>query len=245
MFAERSSRLVSYLSGMAEVEGWFDIGDGLAFGECLKNQETEGITGDIAEIGVHHGKSFFALANAARPTETLYAIDVFGHQNLNIDASGKGDLDIFKKNSDKFAPYPDRVKPLVMSSLDLAGKEREFLTPLRFLSIDGGHTRDITVNDIEIAGRILVPGGICCVDDILHHHWMGVISGVFEYLLKPRPFWKHHLVPFAMLPKKLYMCRPDYRDQRRRQFAEAFKDSVIKKDSEFGPYIIDIYEPTL
>jgi hypothetical protein len=34
-------------------------------------------------------------------------------------------------------------------------------------------------------------------------------------------------------------------EQRRRQFAEAFKDSVIKKDSEFGPYIIDIYEPTL
>lgn len=241
-----SSRLVAYLKNMdAEVEGWFAVGDGLAFSECLKIQEKEGIAGDIAEIGVHHGKSFLALAIAARRSEILYAIDIFGRQDLNIDRSGLGNFDVFKSNCEKFAPHPEQVKALEMSSLELKGKEKEFLTPLRFLSIDGGHTRDITLNDIEIAERILVPGGMCCIDDIIHMQWTGVLSGVFAYFYKRRFFKGPSLVPFAMLPKKLYMCRPQFRDLRRLQFAEAFGAFVVKKDAEFGPYVIDIYKPGL
>ena len=54
---------------------------------------------------------------------------------------------------------------IARSSADLRGREREFgLANLRFLSIDGGHTRRLTLNDLRIAdacltdGRPLLPG---------------------------------------------------------------------------------------
>lgn len=245
MLASSATRLQAYLRSMEDVEGWFAVGDGLAMAECLLLQVREGIFGDIAEIGVHHGKSFLALANAARSSETIYGIDIFGDQKLNVDKSGQGDLNAFMRNVEKYAPFPSQVKPVAMSSLALAGKERKHLTPLRFLSIDGGHTRALTLNDIEIADRILVPGGICCVDDIIHIDWMGVISGVFAYLERLRFLRGPQLVPFAMLPKKLYMCRPQYRDIRRQQFSDAFRTFTVKQNSEFGRYQIDIYNPRL
>lgn len=46
-----SSRLVSDLKNIdAEVEGWFAVGDELAFGVSLKNQKREDTGGDVAII---------------------------------------------------------------------------------------------------------------------------------------------------------------------------------------------------
>jgi len=236
-----ASGLVEYLREMdRQVEGWFSPADGLAIGECLRLQETEGVKGDVAEIGVHHGKSFLAIAIGARSGEVAYAIDIFDKQNLNIDKSGSGNLDKFLANCRKF-PLRATVMPLAMSSLELARREKEFLTPLRFLSIDGGHTRDITRNDLEIADRILVEQGICCVDDIIHFDWPGVISGVIAFLSKSSIWDRPNLVPFALLPKKLYFCRPQLRALRQKQFREAFGAALVKADNEIGPCLVDSY----
>jgi hypothetical protein len=230
-----SDAFLHYLKEMDTVEGWFARSDALAIAECLSLQAREGITGAVAEIGVHHGKSFIALACAALPTDQLYAIDVFEQQNLNLDRSGQGNRDRFLTNLARYAPDA-RVSVLAMSSLDLRGREREFLDPLRFLSIDGGHTRVVTLNDIEIADAVLVDGGMCCVDDILHPEWTGVVSGVFAFFEKSST-----LVPFALLPKKLYLCRPACHDQRRAQFQARFAGALLRRDKEFGPHIIDVY----
>ena len=231
-----SPKLLAYLESMdAAVEGWFERCDALAMAECLSIQSDEGITGAIAEIGVHHGKSFIALACSSSTDEQLYAIDVFDQQTLNLDQSGQGNRDAFMANVGRFAPEA-RVKVLAMSSLDLRGNEHRMLEPLRFLSIDGGHTRDVTLNDLEIADTILVDGGMCCVDDIFNHDWTGVISGVFAFLERSKT-----LVPFALLPKKLYFCRPAYQPRRRAQFQAAFAATLRHRDKELGPYPIDVY----
>jgi predicted O-methyltransferase YrrM len=231
-----SNALLRYLlKDMQAVQGWFETSDALAISECLSLQNREGIAGAIAEIGVHHGKSFIALACAALPTDRLYAIDVFERQHLNLDQSGQGDREMFLANVERYAPQA-KVSVLAMSSLDIRGREREFLEPLRFLSIDGGHTRDVTLNDLEIADAILVEGGMCCADDILHPEWTGVISGVFSFFERSKT-----LVPFALLPKKLYFCRPGYQERRRAQFREAFASSLLRPDKEFGRCIVDVY----
>ena len=59
--------------------------------ELIWLQESDGVPGGLAEIGIHHGRSFIALAAAARPTDPLIAIDVFERferQDLNVDQSG-------------------------------------------------------------------------------------------------------------------------------------------------------------
>lgn len=232
---QMSDAFLHYLKEMDAVEGWFSRSDALAIAHCLALQAGEGITGAVAEIGVHHGKSFIALACAALSTDRLYAIDVFEQQNLNLDRSGQGNRDKFLANVERYAPT---AKPsvLAMSSLDLRGREREFLEPLRFLSIDGGHTRAVTLNDLEIANTILVDGGMCCVDDILHPEWTGVVSGVFAFFEKCSA-----LVPFALLPKKLYFCRPAYQEQRRAQFQTRFAGALLRRGKEFGPHTVDVY----
>lgn len=230
-----SVQFSEYLTRMDEVEGWFDPLDALAISECLAIQHEEGITGSLAEIGVHHGKSFLSLALADKDGDRLFAIDVFERQDLNVDRSGMGSRSAFLENCKKFAPSA-KVSILAMSSLDLKGQEHELLSPLRFLSIDGGHTRDITLNDLEIANTILVDGGMCCTDDVLHPEWTGVVSGIFAFMEN-----NSNLVPFALTPKKLYWCRPEYHEMRRKRFRSAFSDNLRRVDTEFGENLVDFY----
>jgi methyltransferase family protein len=243
MMSTCPERLRDYLECMESVRGWLGRLDVFAMAECLRIQDAEGITGAIAEIGVHHGKSFLALANAARDGDQLYAIDVFERQDLNIDGSGAGhgrDSDrrkVFMANVERFAPRVN-LTVLAMSSLDLRRHERDLLAPLRFLSIDGGHTRDVTLNDLEVADAALVEGGMCCADDVLNHEWTGVVSGICAFLAKSST-----LVPFALTSNKLYFCRPSYHDARRTMFRETFRSVLVKERLEFGcsPYLVDFY----
>lgn len=230
-----SVSLEEYLDRMDEVEGWFDRMDALTIAECLMVQQQEGISGALAEIGVHHGKSLLAMALTEGHNDLIYAIDVFERQELNIDGSGCGNRQAFLANCDKFAPTA-KVTILAMSSLEIRGREREIMEPLRFLSIDGGHTRDITLNDLEIADSILVDAGMCCVDDVLHPEWTGVITGIFAFLDR-----NPNLVPFALTPKKLYWCRPSYYHRRREHFRTKFAANMRRADREIGNYLVDYY----
>ena len=105
----------------------------------LAGQQTRlGIRGDLAEIGVHHGKSFLALANSVAPGERLFAIDVFEDQHKNIDHSGRGDRQIFLNNVNAYAPGTP-LEIVQESSLDLPEKgwPPSHATSIRFFSIDG------------------------------------------------------------------------------------------------------------
>ena len=197
-----------YIEKFGEVEGWLDPTTALAMMELLWEQERNGLSGNIAEIGIHHGLSFLALTAGAAPDDTLYAIDLFDDQGRNVDGSGQGNERVFRRNLDRFFPNA-RVEIVRGSSLLLRGKEAEHgLAMLRFLSIDGGHTREITLNDLRIAEKALAPHGIACVDDIYSSHWPGVISAVCDFLRG-----EHQLVPFCFLPNKLFLCRPSFAER--------------------------------
>jgi hypothetical protein len=233
---DRAQRALDYLTHMDDVHGWLMPTTALGIVETLLFQEDTGVAGGLAEIGIHHGKSFLALAAAARQDEKLHAIDVFEQQEKNTDRSGWGDRDTFLAHVARFFPG---VQPIVVahSSADIAGHEAEFgLGGLRFLSIDGGHTAALTLNDLRIADACLGDAGACCLDDVFNPRWTGVVSGLFAFLATaPR------LVPYAFLPNKLFLCRPGQVGQYRAHLRDVLAHALERTGQEFGAAEIDVY----
>lgn len=94
-----ASRQAYLRRGCRNVGGWLFPYSARFIDSLLALQLESGVRGAVGEIGVHHGKLFILLALGRRPDEAAFAIDVFGDQHLNTDASGAGDRDIFVANT--------------------------------------------------------------------------------------------------------------------------------------------------
>jgi hypothetical protein len=233
---ERLAAAYHYLAYSDRIHGWMSQTTGLAMMELLWHQEAAGLSGNIAEIGIYHGLSAFALIAAARDDDRFFAIDVFEQQHLNIDNSGQGDLAAFQRHLHYLFPRA-QVSIIAKSSLELRGAETEYqLSNLRFLSIDGGHTKATTQNDLEIANASLAEHGVACLDDVFNTQWTGVVSGLFQFLAQ-----KPELIPFAFFPNKLFLCRAKFRDFYVMACRSAFDYALQKCDNEFHDYPIDVY----
>lgn len=187
------------------VDGWVGnrIADMVRF--CDSFHEQAEIRGDIAEIGIHHGKLFFILAAAARSDERCIAVDVFNNQSLNVDQSGNGDLG-------QFSAYIDTLFPKIRPQLNIIQGDSMSIPPsaagkilgserVRLFSIDGGHTRHHVRNDMCIAQQVLVSGGVVLLDDFLGPLWPGVTEGFFEYMKS----LNRRLAPFMIFENKLFL----------------------------------------
>jgi hypothetical protein len=94
-----SVQLRRYLKhGHKFVEGWMLPAAAKMITTLSAVQEAQRISGNVAEIGVHHGKLFILLYLLTRGDERAVAIDLFADQARNIDHSGIGDLDKFRAN---------------------------------------------------------------------------------------------------------------------------------------------------
>ncbi|HET6168392.1 MAG TPA: class I SAM-dependent methyltransferase [Marmoricola sp.] len=231
-------RLTTYRElGMPAVEGWFDGESAEVIAALLMIHEDTGVHGNVAEIGVHHGKSFLLLANGIRDDERAIALDVFGDQAKNVDRSGLGDRDRFEANIVSWAAHA-RVEILQQSSLEVDPAEAPAVFGrVRLFSIDGGHTAEITRHDLRLAEAALVEDGVVVLDDVFNPHWLGVISGLVDYLDGDAG-----LVPFAFSSNKLYLAGSaasavHYATALRNELP----DLLGKKQVEFLGGEIDIY----
>ena len=78
---------------------------------------------------------------------------------------------------------------------------------MRLISVDGGHTEEITASDLAVADAALADGGIVVVDDVFNETWPGVADGVHRYFRdQPR------LVHFAICANKTFFCRSSHAD---------------------------------
>jgi hypothetical protein len=226
-----------YLHYSDRIDGWMYQTTALAMMELLWVQEEAGFAGNVAEIGVHHGCSALALVAAVRPGEALIAIDLFDRQDLNIDDSGKGSLAAFQQHLNYLFPQA-RVQTIAKSSLDIRGAEKDHgLVDLRFFSVDGGHTKGLTLNDLEIADASLAPHGVAVLDDVFNANWPGVASGLFAFVAR-RP----DLAPFAIFPNKAFLCRSSFRNRYRKACETAFGYALHKQDLELQDHAVDVYE---
>jgi len=203
-----SNLLDKYLkNGFFQVPGWV-VRTLPEFMKVLKNVEWNN-SGGVAEIGVYMGRFFLLLRALIDTPEKSYGIDVFEEQHLNIDYSGTNlaRKNIFEDNVSNFDAHGGKgVVPIQGDSTSSEMHKRlDRIIPsgsIRFFSIDGGHTKVHTINDLRLAEKYISDSGVVILDDILHQHWFGVVDGALEYL---RNF--PTLTPFALGHNKLFLCK--------------------------------------
>ncbi len=195
------------LFGAPHIEGWLhpdcaqmiDIFDDL--------QKEAGLQGDIAEIGVHHGRLFVLLALCARPGEAIVAIDLFELQHLNQDGNGFAERSVLDGNITRWCGSTDRITYLKGSTLELSVERlRAAGGPFRLFSVDGGHSAECALNDLVLADQTLAEGGVMMMDDVFNPHWPDVATGCVQYMLRP----DRRLQPFAVHANKVHFCHPGW-----------------------------------
>jgi hypothetical protein len=196
--------LEDYKQNFDVVQGWadpklFDTVQIMA--DCGINRR-----GGVAEIGVHHGKFFILLNQVTEITDVSYAIDVFGMQHLNIDKSGEGNKSIFMQNLADYDKHKG-ANTVILEMDSLSFSSQVIPSSLRFISIDGGHTVEHTINDLKIAERLIANEGVIILDDIMGVYWCGVTEGYIKYSMTHPT-----IVPFAMGHNKLYLCKLSHYD---------------------------------
>jgi hypothetical protein len=189
------------------VSGWLLSGAIKMLVALAKAQEGWDIKGNVVEIGVHHGKLFILLSLFTREGEKAVAVDLFADQARNIDQSGSGNLDKFEKNVKRYA-HPSRVVIHEGDSTELSSATLIRLGggPFRLISVDGGHTPEITVHDMATAEAALAPGGVIILDDCFNEFFPGVSDGVHHYFSDTQ----RTIVPFAAGGNKTLFCAPEF-----------------------------------
>lgn len=217
----QDQRLYSYIrAGQRFVDGWLRPGAAQSIVLISDVQRRANVSGGAAEIGVHHGKLFIVLYLLCSDEERAVAIDLFSLQHLNFEGSGAGDLERFKKNLIRHADTRHLVihegDSTMLTANDLV---RLGNGPLRLISIDGGHTPEITAHDLGTAEGALADGGIIILDDCFNESFPGVAEGVIRFFSTPRS-----IVPFAVGAGKTFFCHPNYA----RQFSDALRPLPAK-----------------
>lgn len=216
---------------LESVHGWLHY-KALLFTSFYRTTFLQATKFNSLEIGVHHGKFFIGLENITPPDGKAIAIDVFESQDKNIDRSGFGNLEIFNEHVTKFCQHPTRVITKSMDSLDINVSEIG-LNQFGLLSIDGGHTANHTLNDLETCNKLVTETGLVILDDILNQDWVGVVTGAVQYFSSSIA---KRVVPFAIGYNKLFCCH----FTRKTQILE----NLAKRQDELKSYDLNIVKWT-
>jgi hypothetical protein len=228
------------VKGRKTVQGWFFRVDAEIFHLLTACQNAHALDGGVAEIGLHHGKSFIALCLSLQLGQRAYGIDLFDSQHLNFDRSGKGDRSIVEQNLVRAG--------VDLSSVILDGRPSDQVSApdilkavghVRFFSIDGGHWAGIVRNDLRLAEATLGECGVIALDDFLRAEWPDVSTGYFEWLReRSRP-----IVPLAIGCNKLYLCEERYRALYRKVLDDSsFLKVFLSTHYDFGGNDIPVYQ---
>ena len=188
--------------------------------------------GAVGEMGVHHGRFTSCLFITADASEALVAVDVFEKQNLNVDGSGHGSYHRFMQAMSHLGlRFRDFALLHKGSTTDLATDwlSRRHIDPFRLVSVDAGHTAELTFRDLGAAACNLAPGGVILVDDFFHPHWTGVTEGLFQYLTRGAV----RLYPFLVCAGKVYLTNDAsaHAAYARRLQSDAAVGEFFKSDS--------------
>lgn len=200
-----SGRMASYVNhGSKRVDGWLARESAEVITRLAELQLSAGVHGGVGEIGIHHGKLFILLYLSLSDGERGFALDVFEDQEANIDRSGHGSREIFLQNLSRNGCDLAQVSVFTADSCRISAEELCASTgPLKFMSIDGGHTEAITYNDMALADELLCEDGVLILDDVYRERWPAVAAGAFRFILETTT----KLRPFAISPNKTFFCK--------------------------------------
>lgn len=232
----RKKDIKDYLDNGHKVHGWLHRYSALFISDLSRFQCQSGISGAIGEIGVHMGRLFILLKLTAKSSEKCFALDVFDQQHLNIDNSGFGDREAFLCNVRRWTG-DTAITVIQSSSLDVKSADIiDAVGQCRLVSVDGGHTEEITYNDLKLVEAILVERGVVILDDFFNQSWPGVAAGAAKYFLNPLT----KIRPFAISPNKTYLAAPTYHDLYRNAFLRTQQKHFEKTVRIFG-HDVDVF----
>jgi predicted O-methyltransferase YrrM len=200
----------------------------------LRLQTEEGVNGPIAEIGVFEGRFFIALAHALEPGEIALAIDTFEWPNLEV-------MDRFEANCLKHGIAPERRVTVkadsgTMIPAELLAHARG--ETLRFIHIDGDHSRAALSKDLALASACLADGGLIVLDDMLHPAYPTLMVTVQAYL-DAHP----EIVPLCIIDRetivgatKFVLCQRDWFERYQTRLLEIFNEQIWPLGADFEPH---------
>ena len=235
--------LKEYVSaGHYKIPGFAHEWDLRLFADLLAWQSANGFGGDLAEIGVHHGRSFLILALRRHGAEKAVAMDLFEDDHYNADHdrhAGRGAG--FFNTLQKYNVTLGSEEIIKGSSLDLSAESlRQKYQAFRFFSIDGGHFYHHVENDLELAAQTIAEHGVICVDDWMNLHWpeVSIAAGNF---MRDEP---ERLEPFLVSQNKLYLCRPTFLAVLQRDYlatlAQRLGPVLVSEVQMFGKPVMSI-----
>ncbi|GAB3170366.1 class I SAM-dependent methyltransferase [Telluribacter humicola] len=177
------------------ISGWFSEEAALVLALTDTVQKQHQFSGDIFEIGVHHGKSALYLHHLLSGQENLKVCDLFGNQSGNVSDSGSGDKQIFLSNCSRVI---GNVAIPVFEKLSGELSVSEIGRTYRMFHIDGGHSCEEALADLYLAKQATKEYGIIILDDPFRHEWPGVTEAAIEFL-KESPDYSALLVGFNKL----------------------------------------------
>ncbi len=200
----------------------------------LRLQTEEGVTGPIAEIGAFEGRFFIALAHALEPGEMALGIDIFSWPNPEVK-------DRFEANCLRHGIAPARRVTMKgdsgsMSPSDLTGHAGG--AKLRFIHIDGEHSRAALAKDLVLATACLKDGGLIVLDDMLHPGYPTLMVAVQTYL-DANP----DIVPLCVIDRetivgatKFVFCQRNWFERYQARLLTIFADFIWPLGADFEPH---------
>lgn len=224
--------------GRNRVEGWLGTEAMNMVHELAAQQRLDGMTGAVAEIGVHHGQLFILLALETSSGELAVGFDLFENQAENVDRSGEGDREVLERNLLVNQIDRDRIRLVTANSMDLSPNDvlNYCNSQVRMFSVDGGHTAELTHNDLALASKVLAPGGIVILDDYFNEMWPGVAEGTQKFLADN----PGALIPFGVGSNKVCFTNSASHVERYQQCIHAASGGHMMFSNDMAGYRVTI-----
>lgn len=191
-----------YLTALDSIQGWFYPEDVRLFQALNVLQGQDGVTGDLLEIGVYHGKSSILLGYFPREDEHLVVCDLFEQSARTVANQAEAQCwysslsrELFENN---YLHFHDRLPVIVKCPSTHLMKVGKLSRTFRFIHIDGSHLYAIVKRDIRTAKALLRDSGIVAIDDYRSIHTPGVAAAAWEEIARGE------LIPFCLTPQKMY-----------------------------------------
>ena len=232
-------------SGIAAVDRYLEVGYDSVPGMSsrfsaaiccglMRMQAELGVSGPITEIGAFEGRFFIALAHALGPADTALGIDLFDWPNPGV-------IDRFKANCAKHGIPPERH--IVWKADSRRIGPEELMAKLkgervRFLHIDGEHSRAALMGDLELATGVLAPAGVIALDDMLHPGYPTLMVTVHEYLARHPEMCVLAVIDRESIvaASKFLLCRREWFKPYEQKLIEAYSGNVWPMGADFEPH---------
>lgn len=222
--------LSNYLEkGFKEIAGWLYMPAVEATLMLADIQRAHLAPGPVCEIGVWEGRYLSLLSFLSATPQRVVAIDPLIHGG-NRDAQ----LARLKHNIATYARRPDLITLLERDSKEVSPAEIIAIAggQVQFMSVDGDHTMEGALHDLQIAEAVVAPGGIVALDDIPNFSCPGVTEAVMRHSLSDA----NQLAPFFLVANKLFLAHKSHCEIYRQAVAER---AEARQAGEWGQRMLE------